>query len=92
MEHQLPCFVEWSLGLETSLKIIPPQIAVKLKFQVIKSVINSLLMVLICRLMNHNIFMTESVVKEISAPDAWEILQSDPKATLLDVRTSMEHI
>ncbi|NIN21747.1 MAG: rhodanese-like domain-containing protein [Candidatus Aminicenantes bacterium] len=31
------------------------------------------------------------MVKEISPPDAWEILQSDPKATLLDVRTSMEY-
>ena len=35
--------------------------------------------------------MSESIVKEISPPDAWEILQSDPKATLLDVRTSMEY-
>ena len=41
--------------------------------------------------MNHNIFMAESNVKEISPPDAWEILQSNPKATLLDVRTSMEY-
>jgi len=41
--------------------------------------------------MNHNIVMTESTVKEISPPDAWEILQSDPRATLLDVRTSVEY-
>jgi len=42
--------------------------------------------------MNHNIVMTESNVKEISPPDAWEILQSDPRATLIDVRTSMEYL
>ena len=34
--------------------------------------------------------MADSIVKDISPPDAWEILQSDQNATLLDVRTSME--
>ncbi|MFQ5659584.1 MAG: rhodanese-like domain-containing protein [Gammaproteobacteria bacterium] len=31
------------------------------------------------------------MIKEISPLQAWEILQSDPKAVLLDVRSSMEY-
>lgn len=35
--------------------------------------------------------MTESKIKEISSQQAWEILQGDPQAVILDVRTSMEY-
>jgi rhodanese-related sulfurtransferase len=31
-----------------------------------------------------------ATIKEITPPEAWEILQSNPDATLVDVRTSME--
>jgi rhodanese-related sulfurtransferase len=31
-----------------------------------------------------------ATVKEITPPEAWDILQSNPGATLIDVRTSME--
>jgi rhodanese-related sulfurtransferase len=34
--------------------------------------------------------MTEPVVKEVNPPEAWEIIQTDPSAILVDVRTSME--
>ena len=34
--------------------------------------------------------MAEQKPGEISPPEAWEILQSNPDATLFDVRTSME--
>ena len=35
--------------------------------------------------------MSESKIKEISSQQAWEILEDDPLAVLLDVRTSMEY-
>ena len=35
--------------------------------------------------------MSESNIKEISSQQAWEILEGDPQAVLLDVRTSMEY-
>lgn len=35
--------------------------------------------------------MSESKIKEISSQQAWEILEDDPQAVLLDVRTSMEY-
>jgi len=35
--------------------------------------------------------MTETTIKEISPQQAWEILESEPQAVLLDVRTSMEY-
>ncbi len=31
-------------------------------------------------------------VKAISAPDAWQICQQDPRALLIDVRSSMEYL
>jgi len=31
-----------------------------------------------------------ATIKEITPPEAWEVLQSNPDATLLDVRTTME--
>ncbi|MDX1519033.1 MAG: rhodanese-like domain-containing protein [Gammaproteobacteria bacterium] len=34
--------------------------------------------------------MTQTVVNEVNPPEAWEILQTDPSAILIDVRTSME--
>jgi len=34
--------------------------------------------------------MSETNIKEISSQQAWEILEDDPQAVLLDVRTSME--
>lgn len=34
--------------------------------------------------------MSETAVKELNPPEAWEILESDPDAILIDVRTSME--
>lgn len=34
--------------------------------------------------------MTEPVVKKVNPPEAWEIIQTDPSAILVDVRTSME--
>lgn len=34
--------------------------------------------------------MTEQKVKDITPPEAWEILQENPQATLFDVRTRME--
>ena len=48
-------------------------------------------LVLIWRLMDHNIIMSEEItIKEITPPEAWEILQSNQNATLFDVRTIME--
>ena len=35
--------------------------------------------------------MSETTVKEISPQQAWEILEAEPQAVLLDVRTSMEY-
>lgn len=35
--------------------------------------------------------MSGSKIKEISSQQAWEILEGDPQAVLLDVRTSMEY-
>ena len=35
--------------------------------------------------------MSESKIKEISSQQAWEILEDDPQAVLLDVRTCMEY-
>jgi rhodanese-related sulfurtransferase len=35
--------------------------------------------------------MTETSIKEISPQQAWEILEEEPQAVLLDVRTSMEY-
>ncbi len=35
--------------------------------------------------------MSESNIKEISSQQAWEILEDDPQAVLLDVRTCMEY-
>lgn len=35
--------------------------------------------------------MTGHAIKGITPPQAWDILQSDPDATLFDVRTSMEY-
>ncbi|MCG8323930.1 MAG: rhodanese-like domain-containing protein [Thiotrichales bacterium] len=34
--------------------------------------------------------MSEPVVKEVTPPEAWDIIQADADAILLDVRTSME--
>jgi len=34
--------------------------------------------------------MTDCTIKQITPPEAWEILQTSPEAALLDVRTSME--
>jgi len=35
--------------------------------------------------------MSETSIKEISPQQAWEILEAEPQAILLDVRTSMEY-
>ncbi len=35
--------------------------------------------------------MSETTIKEISPQQAWEILEAEPQALLLDVRTSMEY-
>ena len=35
--------------------------------------------------------MSETTIKEISSQQAWEILEAEPQAVLLDVRTSMEY-
>jgi rhodanese-related sulfurtransferase len=35
--------------------------------------------------------MSETTIKEISSQQAWEILEAEPQALLLDVRTSMEY-
>ena len=35
--------------------------------------------------------MTETAVKEITPPEAWEILQSENGAILIDVRTTIEY-
>lgn len=35
--------------------------------------------------------MPDSKIKEISPQQAWDILEGDPRAILLDVRTSMEY-
>ena len=35
--------------------------------------------------------MSETTIKEISPQQAWEILEAEPQAVLLDVRTSMEY-
>jgi rhodanese-related sulfurtransferase len=35
--------------------------------------------------------MSETKIKEISSQQAWEILEDDPQAVLLDVRTSVEY-
>ncbi len=35
--------------------------------------------------------MSETSIKEISPQQAWEILEDEPQAVLLDVRTSMEY-
>lgn len=35
--------------------------------------------------------MSESKIKEISPQQAWDLLEGDPQAVLLDVRTSMEY-
>ena len=35
--------------------------------------------------------MSETTIKEISPQQAWEILEAEPQAILLDVRTSMEY-
>ena len=35
--------------------------------------------------------MADQAVKGITPPEAWDILQSNPDATLIDVRTSMEY-
>ena len=35
--------------------------------------------------------MSESTIKEISSQQAWEILEGDSQAVLLDVRTTMEY-
>ena len=35
--------------------------------------------------------MSETTIKEISSQQAWEILEDEPQAVLLDVRTSMEY-
>jgi rhodanese-related sulfurtransferase len=35
--------------------------------------------------------MSETAIKEISSQQAWEILEGDPQAVLLDVRTTMEY-
>ena len=35
--------------------------------------------------------MSETEIKEISSQQAWEIIEDDPQAVLLDVRTSVEY-
>ena len=35
--------------------------------------------------------MSEITIKEVSSQQAWKILEDDPQAVLLDVRTSMEY-
>ena len=35
--------------------------------------------------------MSGSKIKEISSPQAWDVLEGNPQAVLLDVRTSMEY-
>ena len=35
--------------------------------------------------------MSQSEIKELNPPEAWEIMQQNPDATLFDVRTSMEY-
>ncbi len=35
--------------------------------------------------------MTDSDVTEVTPPEAWELIQTNPDAILLDVRTSMEY-
>jgi rhodanese-related sulfurtransferase len=34
--------------------------------------------------------MTETAIKQVTPPEAWEILQTSPEAALLDVRTKVE--
>lgn len=36
--------------------------------------------------------MSAHILKDLAPPDAWDLLQSDPRAVLLDIRSTMEFL